>query len=297
MNSSSFNAVSSLKVLYEACGAAALSADNAKLIRLGENAIYLLPKENIIVRIARTMNYWADVHNEVAVARWLASHAVPAAQTADIPQPLAIAEHPVTFWHFIPGKEATQEDIAVLGIVLRQLHSTPPPTDFALPMENIFGRVAGRVETAAGSTKDKDFLLARLAQLTNEVAQLDFPLPQAPTYGDADIGNLIIHNNKPILIDFERFAWGHPEWDLALTATEYQSAGWFTKEEYLAFAKAYGYDITTWKEGFATLQAVHELKMTTWLMQDVDKSPEMAAEYRTRMRTLRGERSIAWRPF
>jgi thiamine kinase-like enzyme len=35
-----------------------------------------------------------------------------------------------------------------------------------------------------------------------------------------------------VLIDFERSAWGQPEWDLAMTATEHVTAGWWTGAEY-----------------------------------------------------------------
>ena len=107
----------------------------------------------------------------------------------------------------------------------------------------------------------------------------------------------MIRDHQPVLIDFERFAWGQPEWDLAMTATEYLTAKWWTDEEYRQFVDAYGYDVTSWAEGFDILRAVHELKMTTWLMQNVAASPEIADEYQVRMRTLRGEPSSRWRPF
>jgi thiamine kinase-like enzyme len=106
----------------------------------------------------------------------------------------------------------------------------------------------------------------------------------------------MICDDRPVLIDFERFAWGQPEWDLALTATEYLTAKWWTDNEYSQFVDAYGYDVTCWT-GFDVLRAVHELKMTTWLMQNIAESPEIAEEYQVRMRTLRGEPSPGWRPF
>lgn len=58
-----------------------------------------------------------------------------------------------------------------------------------------------------------------------------FPLPEGPVHGDAHVQNLIITAGGPVFIDFERFAWGHPEWDLSMTATEYQTAGWWTSCE------------------------------------------------------------------
>lgn len=40
-------------------------------MRLGENAVYRLAADPVVVRTARTVDYLADVQTEVAVARWL----------------------------------------------------------------------------------------------------------------------------------------------------------------------------------------------------------------------------------
>ena len=44
------------------------------------------------------------------------------------------------------------------------------------------------------------------------------------------------------------------------------------------------------------LRAVHEIKMTTWLMQNVNESPDIAREYETRMQTIRGQGTHALAP-
>lgn len=144
---------------------------------------------------------------------------------------------------------------------------------------------------------DKVFLRERLDFLQSKLLELRYPLRAAPTHGDGHCENLMICDGRPVLIDFERFAWGQPEWDLAMTATEYLTAKWWTDDEYGQFVDAYGYDVRSWTEGFDTLRAVHELKMTTWLMQNIAESLEIAEEYQVRMRTLRGEPSPGWRPF
>jgi thiamine kinase-like enzyme len=179
------------------------------------------------------------------------------------------------------------------------LHKLPQPATFDLPGENILGRVRRRIDGASVSSADKDFLLCRLGELAAEVSRLRYPLAPAPTHGDAHVQNLMFRDGQAVLIDFERFAWGQPEWDLSMTATEYQTAGWWTESEYGQFVEAYGYDITSWADGFPVLRAVHEIKMTTWLMQNVNESPEIAREYEKRMRTIRGEAadSESWRPF
>jgi Ser/Thr protein kinase RdoA (MazF antagonist) len=280
-----------------ACVVADLNSDEARLVRLGENALFHLPTDAVIVRIARTMDYWDDAVKEVDVAHWLTDHHFPAAQVYDVSQPIAVTDHPVTFWRFITGRAGDQRDIATLGTVLRRLHEIPPPTKFTLPPEDILGRVKPRIESAQIPENDKRFLLDLLNDLATEVQSLDFPLSPAPTHGDAHSENLMIHDGEPVLIDFERFAWGQPEWDLAMTATEYLTAKWWTADEYAKFSDAYGYDVTDWTDGFDILRAVHELKMTTWLMQNVAESEEIADEYQVRMRTLRGEPSPGWRPF
>jgi len=294
-----FSAATAESVLVTACEIAGLDARGARLLRLGENALFHLPVESAVVRIARTMDYWRDVVKEVAVARWLANYQFPAAEVCEIPQPIQVADHPVTFWRFINGRRGGRNDIVYLGALLRRLHRLPRPAMFDLPGEDILGRVRRRIDAASVSPADKDFLLSRLGELAAEIPRLRYPLAPAPTHGDAHVQNLMFRGAQAVLIDFERFAWGQPEWDLSMTATEYQTAGWWTESEYCQFAEAYGYDVTTWADGFPVLRAVHEIKMTTWLMQNVHESPGIAEEYEKRMRTIRGEAAGPgnWRPF
>jgi Phosphotransferase enzyme family len=293
----SFSVASSWETLRVACSVAGFNGDNARLLRIGENALFHLPEDGIVVRIARAMDYWADAKKEVDVARWLTRLGFPATHACDLPQPVLVRGCPVTFWCFIAGRPGDRRDIGTLGAVLRHLHSMPPPVEFVLPRENVLERVRKRVEAATVPLTDKTVLLQRLNHLDSDLQQLCYRLHPAPTHGDAHSENLMICDGRPVLIDFERFAWGQPEWDLALTATEYLTAKWWTDEEYRQFVEAYGYDVTSWAEGFDVLRAAHELKMTTWLMQNIDESREIADEYQVRMRTLRGEPSSGWRPF
>lgn len=295
--SQSFGVASSWAVLRTACASAGFDDTDASLMRLGENALFHLPLDGVVVRIARTMDYWADAEKEVNVSRWLAENHFPAAKACDVPQPISADDHPVTFWQFITGRPGGRQDIATLGAVLRRLHEMQAPADFILPPEDIFGRVLPRLEQAAIPEDDKLFLLSLFDELQSKVSRLDYPLGLAPTHGDAHNENLMFRDDVPLLIDFERFAWGQPEWDLAMTATEYLTAKWWTEDEYRQFVESYGWDVTSWVEGFDVLRAVHELKMTTWLMQNVAESSEIASEYQLRIRTLRGEPSAGWRPF
>lgn len=293
-----FGSDAAARALATACSLVGLDSDGAEPMRFGENALFYLPSPRVVVRIARTMAYWDDAVNEVNVSRWLNRSGLPAAEALDISQPVEADGRPVTFWHFIDGRPGGAEDIAALGAVLRRVHGLPRPTTFDLPTENILGRVGSRVEKAPVLASDKDFLLDLLNTLQREVGALTFPLPPSPTHGDAHSENLMIEPGRVVLIDFERFAWGQPEWDLAMTATEFVTAKWWTPEQYAEFTAAYGcYDVMTW-DGFDTLRRVHEIKMTTWLMQNVEVSREISDEYLQRMNTMRGGGSTgSWRPF
>ncbi|MEV6607461.1 aminoglycoside phosphotransferase family protein [Kutzneria sp. NPDC051319] len=297
MSSQPFGAESSRDVLNEACRSVGLHAGNTELLRLGENAIYHLLGTDIVVRIARTMDYWTDAVKEVSVAKWLEHEAFPAARVTNHDQPLSIAGHPVTFWKFIEGRRGGPSDICSLATILRQLHGLQLPTAVTLPEGTILERVERRIVNSQVNDADKAFLSTRLDELRNAVVELEFPLPKAPTHGDAHVQNLMITGQGAAIIDFERFGWEHPEWDLSMTATEYVTAGWWTDAQYGQFVAAYGYDVTEWS-GFDVLRQVHEIKMTTWLMQNVAESPEIAAEYEHRMHSIRtGSAAGSWKPF
>lgn len=279
-----------------ACTSAKFQTDDASLMRLGENALFHLPRAQAVVRIARSMDYWADAVKEVNVSRWLDGHRFPAAEICETDQPIQIEGHPVTFWKFIEGRPGDTSDVAILGRTLRRLHAIPDPKDFKLPPKDALGRVRPRISKAPIPESDRKFLLNRLDKLAADLPRLEYKLDPSPTHGDAHVKNLMIRNDNPVLIDLERFAYGQPEWDLAVTATEYSTAKWWTDDQYRNFVDAYGYDVMTW-DGFSTLRAVNELSMTTWLMQNVAESAEIAGEYELRMRTLRGEGSPRWKPF
>jgi aminoglycoside phosphotransferase (APT) family kinase protein len=172
----------------------------------------------------------------------------------------------------------------------------PGPTDYRLPALNPLERIEPRIDAAPVPADDKKLLMGLCAQLREQWRELDFPLPQGVVHGDAHVQNLMIADGQPVLIDFERVAWGQPEWDLAKTATEFQLARFYTASQYREFADAYGFDVTTWS-GFPVLRSAMGLGMTTWLMQNAQHDATIAAEYKKRVLTLRGRSSEQWKPF
>src|SRR5450755_498751 len=93
-----FTSAEALATLEEACLAVGLRHEGAELLRLGENAIFRLAHDPVVVRIARNLDVLADAEKEVAVARWLQDANLPATEPADYTQPIIARGRPVTFW-------------------------------------------------------------------------------------------------------------------------------------------------------------------------------------------------------
>jgi len=293
----SFSATNAARALTLACAGAELDATDARLVRLGENAIYELPHERIVVRIARSEALADRVRRELDVARWLATQDFPAARVAEpLAQPRLVDGRLVTFWEQIisePGDEATFEDLAA---TLRRLHSLPPPP-FTLPAFDPFSVVPTRLAEASevGRT-DVTFLMHLYESLRETYVNLTFPTPFGLIHGDAHRGNLLCVGGKPILLDFEVVAHGPREWDLTSTAMSVDRFG-VSPLSYESFASTYGMDVMAWS-GYHVLREIRELTMTTWLMQIVGEGPQYADEFRLRVDSLReGDHACRWHPF
>jgi len=284
-------------ILSEACRIAGIPTDGARLIRLGENALFRIPDASVIVRIARGPDVLGDAQKEVAVSAWLHEMGIPAARTTEHDQPIMAQGHPVTFWRPVPesGARATVSD---LGLRLKAIHALPIPGQFALPELDMFGRVDVRIDRAIGvPLNDRRFLRQRLDELRSAYNDLRFPSSPCVVHGDPHIANLIqTPDGEAVVIDFERFAVGNPETDLAVTAAEFE-IGWHTESDYEHFCESYGQDVREWV-GFEVLRDIHLLKMTTWLMQNVVDGPAIEVEFTTRLATLRGSAFTGrWRPY
>src|SRR5205807_9371441 len=95
-------------------------------------------------------------------ADWLASHDIPAAKLADVDgQPQVLNGNVVTYWQYIDGREATADELPMLGGVLRNLHSLPAPTQFTLePVQDVLRKVEPRLTASPIADDDKPPLLS-----------------------------------------------------------------------------------------------------------------------------------------
>lgn len=281
---SEFSPESTRAVLDLACARAGLGAEGARLMRLGENAMYRLASVRVIVRIGRSVD---ASRKETGVARWLQAHSFPAVRLARVDQPVIVHEMPVTFWEVIEESDEPTTS-ADLGRMLHDLHSLPAP-DFSLPRFTPMPKVERRLANIGNALPpaERQFLSERKRQLEDQYSALQFALGCGPIHGDAHAGNLMRDTHGLVrLIDFEDFCWGPREWDVCVEAVRYKAFGWVSGDEYSAYVNAYGFDPLDWP-GFSTIRAMRELNMTTWLAQQLGQSEEVDTEVRKRIKDLR----------
>ena len=292
-----FTVTTTRMILDRACGVAGFDPRDARLLRLGEHAMFRLA-EPVVVRIARSVAYEPDACREVAVARWLEAEDYPAVRVLPVEQPVVIGGRVVTFWGALGDGEVYGSPAEVASLLVR-LHRLVPPETLDLRPLRPFARAKRRIEHNGWlSPADRAFLRVRLEELTTQYSGLEFVLPAGVIHGDASVGN-VIHDRdtRPVLIDLDGFAIGPREWDLVLTAVYYDSFGWHTKPEYESFAAVYGFDVMRWS-GYPVLRDVREFLMVTWLSQKAGHDARVAAEVRKRIAALRvGGSKRDWQPY
>ena len=275
-------------ILDHACYLNGLDGAGAALLRHGENAIYQLASDPVIVRISRH----ADVpQHEVVVARWLADLDFPAARLlGNLPQLQQVDGYVITWWELI-DEAPPRPRFVDLALALRRLHELPPPQNYTFPEFDPMPRVLSRVAAAGSalSDADREFLTARHDALRGAFESLSFQLDRGPIHGDAHLGNLMRRSNRTVVvIDFEAFMWGPREWDVSVIAAAHKAFDWMEADEYHRCVAAYGWDPLTW-DGFMTTRAVRELNMVTWLVQRAGESADVDREIALRLADLRND--------
>lgn len=285
-------------LLDKACASVGLDPEEARLLRIGSNAVYRLAAP-VVVRISRSGASLDQARRSVAVARWLESAGFPAVRALHVDQPVVADGHVATFWGAVSDDGDQYATVGEVAEILVKLHALHAPGSLNLPALAPFENAGRRIEVNDWLTPgDRAFLTGRLAELQDKYAKLEFVLPPGVIHGDASIGNVLRdYQGNPVLIDLDGFAVGPREWDVVLTAMYYDSFGWHTREEYETFVQVYGFDIMTWP-GYPVLRDVREFLMVTWVIQKAGESETSAAEARKRIAALRtGASRKDWQPY
>ncbi|MFT2015563.1 phosphotransferase enzyme family protein [Streptomyces sp. 796.1] len=264
--------------------------DAARLITLGENAVFAL--ESTVVKVGRERGLWERADREPRIAAWLAEHDVPAVRPAE-PRALLVDDLPVTVWHRLPPavRPATPADLATL---LRRVHALPRPP-FPLPRRDLLGGVERWLRLAGDAIDPADAAYLR-DRRDGFAAAADALVPQltpGPLHGDALPRNVHVSAAGPVLVDLETFSDDLREHDLVVMALTRDRYG-LGAAAYAEFATGYGWDVREWP-GCSVLRGARETASCAWVAQHAPGDPRALAEFERRVASLRsGDESVRW---
>ena len=291
------------------CAAAGLDARGARLLKFTNNAVFELPNDRAVVRIAGSRAMHRRTEKVVTVARWLAGHDFPAVRLMPaVAQPVAAGDDLATVWEAVPAVSAPPT-VGDIGVLLSRFHALPQAA--ALPRFDPVEDVRWRLDHAAGvagipanngehsavlTADDLAFLRARCDAVEDQLADVDWILPPGPIHGDAQRGNLIPGPAGPVMCDFDSTCIGPREWDLIPILFGVQRLA-DPPDNAANLAAAYGVDLTSWA-GFDVLMRVRELKLVTSVVPVLSVNPKVRREFRRRLHSLRtGDRSTTWQRY
>ncbi|MEU2684522.1 aminoglycoside phosphotransferase family protein [Streptomyces hygroscopicus] len=276
----------------------------ARLLALGENAVFALDSLSLVVRISRDLQVWDRAARELRIADWLAREGLPAVRPDrrfGSEQPLPFGGHLVTYWRQLPepARPARPRDLAEL---LRMVHALPgPPPDLCpvpLPRRDLLGGVERWLRLAGDAIDPADaaYLRARRDDFATAVEELTPRLTPGPIHGDALPRNVHIGPDGPVLVDLETFSHDLREHDLVVMDLSRDRYG-LGAAAYDEFVAEYGWDVREWP-GHATLRGARETAGCAWVAQHAPGNAAARAEFARRVASLReGDTAVRWHAF
>lgn len=275
------------------CARAGLNPAGAHLIKYTVNAVFRLPAEGVVVRIATGADAAARTQRTVATARWLHDRQAPIGPLLEGDQPIDIdGWHWATFWQELDRSPAWSP--AELAAPLIALHTLAPDT--TLPHWNPFGTARDRLAAADRGVVGGDdlrWLTAEWEHAEHMYRSWQRELPLTVIHGDPHTGNLLRRaDGHVVLCDLDETGIGPAAWDLVPQAV---GATRFVRPAFnRAFAAAYGHDVRR-EPYFPVLARIRELIMVTGVLPDLSHRPTVAAQFTHRLATLRtGRTSATW---
>lgn len=241
----------------EDCG---LDDNNLELIRHGTNSVY--KTKDYIVRVSHKDSDLNNLVRQYNLATWLRSNNFPVPHSTPIK---IIDEYPTSIWERIhTTRPANMTD---LGKMVKDFHKITTKYSGELITWNPLGRLGTRLEKIQTENLVDTERLKALREIiehsVERVAEIEFDLPFGVIHGDLHLGNVVVGESGPYLIDFDRIAFGPREWDLIPPFADIKL---FSGDEssWGKFAAAYGFDATK-KTYFEDILHLRSLYMFSWL--------------------------------
>jgi aminoglycoside phosphotransferase (APT) family kinase protein len=286
-----------LDSLAQVCAEFGLNDSDARLLHHRSNAVYLLPQEQVVVRLAPATALRRErAATAITVTRWLCTQSDRIA-LPPVPgdQPIVAGAAVATFWPY--QSSARRPSLENLAGPLRRLHVLPAPP-FSMPVYKPLHRLDEALEIDSGrerpvlSADDRTWLTACAHKLQGAFASTDFPLGFGLVHADAHTENLVRHQDDWVLIDWDQACLGPRELDLLAGAPDH-----FHEPEMdrVAFLTAYGYNLTRWSS-WTLLRDISELHSLASYIRLAAVKRAAQEELARRVRSLRsGDRSVRWR--
>jgi hypothetical protein len=283
-------------VMHHIAAQIGVMADDCRLLRLTNNAVYALPTAGLVIRITRSYGLQDRVHKVVRPASYFESVDAPTIRLAPgIDQPIQSDGLLATVWHYVlpTPPEPTLDD---LGTVLRRFHHLDAGT-ISLPTWDPVGDARRRIRDAeALRDSDRDFLLQWCERLAPRLAELNSRVAKRLIHADAHVGNLLRDPKGPVVLcDFDATCVG--PWQVDLVAVAVGDARFGRAGAHQALAAADGYDVTT-DPDWRLLREARELKMVAGGVPLLASGPGIAEEFAVRINSIQhGDPDARWTPF
>ncbi|MCP9205781.1 aminoglycoside phosphotransferase family protein [Streptomyces sp. NEAU-Y11] len=278
-------------------------AAGARLLALGENAVFAVDDLSLVVRVSRDLEVWDRAARELKVADWLAREGLPAVRPDrryGSEQPLPFSGHLVTYWQQLPEpvRPAGPRDLAALLHLVHALPEPPAGLSLELPRRELLGGVERWLRLAGDAIDPADaaYLRSRRDDFAAAAAELTPWLAPGPIHGDALPRNVHIGPDGPVLVDLETFSSDLREHDLVVMALSRDRYG-LAPVAYDDFTAAYGWDVREWP-GCAVLRGARETASCAWVAQHAPGNPAAHTEFTRRVASLRdGDATVRWYAF
>ncbi|WP_433499156.1 phosphotransferase [Sphaerimonospora sp. CA-214678] len=281
------------EALSDACMQVGLAPDGARLLRVHANAIYHLPRENAVARV-RNASALDRMRFAVQTAAWLVDQGFPALRPLEVAQPVVVGACLVTFWEYLPSLDGRRADVTHLAGLLRALHQHPLPPFPLPPIRPVGNTAADASASTVLSEGERNWLIARCAELEEGFAQRATTLPQGFVHGDAHTNNLLPHPDHGwVLIDWDSVGIGPPEYDFMPIYLRPRRFG-YPDSLWREFCKAYGID----PDGSSNLNLLAEIREVRSLgafIRAAEYNTAARAELANRLSSLMtGDRARRW---
>jgi len=287
------------EILVFFCESQHIDHRNAKLLRLGANALYHIPQENIVIRIHGNDNNEEKIRLEINISSFLIKNGINSASISKKYSDIYFINGKyITVWNYIESHDRPGSYPKLYGKFLRRFHNAMNECKFTLPLYAPLQTIESRIKLISKNNDAGRLAIEqikhRIAEVKINAREVDFVLDFGPIHGDAHTGNTVYRDNKIYILDFENLAIGYRDWDIIPTCV---IAKRFDLNFRLSeFLKSYESDLTLCSFD-ENLIRIRELFMISWLSQRAGESRTIDDEIILRLETLdkSGEDGL-WHP-